>query len=370
MRITQRSLTDNSPPKLGAVPFARSLANGGVLLLGALLILFFLRRGLLVIFLALKILGHPTALDAWTGAVLHQTVSFSGIPVDVYGNPKSDPAILIVHGVNPTGKNSLDLIRISEALAQTGYAVYVPDFVEMKRLHLRPEEAANIKTVFRAIGRQAGIACFSYGCGPTLIAAADPEIRDQVRFAVAFGGYFDIREALEHVITGPAQSIGYLKWAYLRANSDLVRDEGDQRRLQRIAETEGAASENLSAEGQALLQIFNASSPEDFRARLNAGPETLRRRLDGLSPSRYMKALRAPLIVVHGINDPVIPAQQSVELAEAARTNGLACDLTLLHMYGHVQPVLPDLGAASLFAFYLPEAVRFLSVVNEVVAIQ
>jgi pimeloyl-ACP methyl ester carboxylesterase len=329
-----------------------------------------LRRGLLVIFLALKILGHPAALDAWTGAVLHQTVSYSGIPVDVYGSLKSDSAMLIVHGVNPTGKNSLDLVRISEALAQTGYSVYVPDFVEMKRLHLRAEEANNIKTVFQAIGHNAGIACFSYGCGPTLVAAADPEIRDHVRFAVAFGGYFDIREALEHVITGPAQSIGYLKWAYLAANSDLAQDEGDQRQLRKIAEAQGSSPEKLSPEGQALFQIFSASSPEDFRARLRAGPETLRRRLDGLSPSQYVKGLRAPLIVIHGINDPVIPSQQSVELAAAARTNGLACDLTLLHMYGHVQPLLPEVGAASLFAFYVPEAVRLLSVLNEVVAIQ
>src|ERR1051326_3840518 len=110
MRITQRNLI-----------LAASVA--------AILVL--LRRGLLVIFLALKILGHPAAMDAWTGAVLHQTVSFSGIPVDVYGNPKSDSAMLIVHGVNPTGKNSLDLVRISEALAQTGYTVY-----EIGRAHV------------------------------------------------------------------------------------------------------------------------------------------------------------------------------------------------------------------------------------------
>ena len=328
-----------------------------------------LRRGILVIFLALKILGHPAALDAWQGAVTHQTVSYAGFPVDIYGRAQS-AAMLIVHGVNPTGKNSPDLVRISEGLAQAGYTVYVPDFAEMKRLHLRVEEAANIKAVFRAIGRDAGIACFSYGCGPTLVAAADPEIRNHVRFAVAFGGYFDIREALEHVITGPESPIAYLKWAYLAANSDLVEDANDQRRIQTIAENKGGPADGLSAEGQALLQIFSASSPEDFRARLDAAPEAMRRRLDGLSPSRFVKDLKAPLIVIHGINDPVIPAQQSVELAEAARTNGLACSLTLLHMYGHVQPILPDLGASSLFAFYVPETLRLLSVVNEVVAIQ
>src|SRR2546421_11054699 len=238
MRITQHS--NDSPPKLGGV--AR---RAGVVLCG-LLVLFLLRRGILVIFLGLKVIGYPAALDAWTGAVSHQTVSYSGIPVDVYGNPASDSAMLIVHGVNPTGKNSLDLVRISEALAQTGYAVYVPDFAEMKKVHLRPEEAINIKTVFQSIGREAGIACFSYGCGPALVAAADPDIRDRVRFAVAFGGYFDIREALEHLITGPESPITYLKWVYLAANSDLIPDENDQRRLRMFAEARGGSTENLS----------------------------------------------------------------------------------------------------------------------------
>jgi pimeloyl-ACP methyl ester carboxylesterase len=308
-----------------------------------------LRRGLLVVFLALKILGYPAVLDAWRGAVSHQTLAYSGIPVDVYGNAESDSPILIIHGVNPTGKNSLDLVRISEALAQAGYAVYVPDFAEMKKVHLRPEEAGNIKAIFQSIGRKAGIACFSYGCGPALVAAADPEIRDRVRFAIAFGGYFDIREALEYVITGPESDIGYLKWVYLRANTDLVENENDQR---------------------ALLKIFSAADPRNFRALLRAGPERLNRRLDALSPSRFIKGLRAPLILVHGINDPVIPAQQSVEFAEAARANGVSCSLTLLRMYGHVQPILPTLGASSLFGFYVPEAYRMLSVLNEVVAIQ
>ena len=102
----------------------------GLLLLAMAVVL---RRGLLVVFLALKILGYPAALDAWRGPVSHRTISHSGIPVDVYGRQRSDSPILIVHGVNPTGKNNVDLVRISEALAQAGFAVYVPDFPEMKK---------------------------------------------------------------------------------------------------------------------------------------------------------------------------------------------------------------------------------------------
>jgi len=332
------------------------------------------RRGLLVTLLGLKILGYTDGLDAWKGAVRHQTVEHQGMPIDIYGEP-SDLPILIVHGVNPTGKNSVDLVRISEGLAQVGYQVFVPDLAEMRKQHLRPEEAARVKVAFQFIGRDAAIACFSYGCGPAFIAAADPDIRSHVRFALAFGGYFDIRDVLEFVITGPKSPIAYLKWVYLGANSDVVDDEGDRVRLRTIADhylqespSNPDLTASLSAEGKAFLHIFSASSPEDFRARLNDGPEGLRQRLDALSPSRVVGQVQAPLILVHGINDPAVPAEQAIKFAEAARARGLSCRLTLLRMYGHTQPILPGFGWTSLFDFYVPETVRFLGVVNRVVS--
>src|SRR5262249_9201139 len=113
--------------------------------------LFLLRRALLVAFLGFKILGHPGPLDAWKGSVRHETVDRTGIPVDIYTSRSSFSPLLIVHGVNPTGKDSQDLIRIADALAQTGYQVFVPDFVEMKKQHLQPEEATHIKSIFQSI---------------------------------------------------------------------------------------------------------------------------------------------------------------------------------------------------------------------------
>src|SRR5262249_41481279 len=158
-------------------------------------------------------------------------------------------------------------------------------------------------------------------------------------------------------------------------NSDLVPDETDRSRLRTIAEHRGgnnAAADDcgngLSPEAQALLDIFSASTPEDFRARLNAGPANLQRRLDALSPSEVVRQIQAPLILIHGINDPVIPAQQTIEFAEAARANGLNYSLTLLRMYGHVNPILPRIGLRSLLSFYLPETFRFLRVVNQLIS--
>src|SRR5215472_5637280 len=265
MRITQPKTWWGNFPRVRRISIA----------LFALLISLLLRRGLLVACLGLKILGHTDALNAWKGPVRHETVEHAGIPIDIYSGEHAYSPILIVHGLNPTGKNSLDLMRISEALAQVGYQVFVPDLIEMRRQHLQPEEAGHIKSIFQFIGKDAAIACFSYGCGPAMIAAADPDIRDHVRFALSFGGYFDIRETLEFVVTGPESPIAYLKWVYLGANSDLVSSEGDRAILRKIAEarreelpSEPNTTNGLSADGRSLLQIFTASTPADFKARL------------------------------------------------------------------------------------------------------
>jgi pimeloyl-ACP methyl ester carboxylesterase len=358
----------------------RRLRIRHVIALALVMVAFFVaRRGLLVAFLALKILGHTTALDTWKTPVPHRTVQHAGISMDIYGD--SGSPMLIVHGVNPTGKDSPDLVRISQALGQSGFQIFVPDLVGMKQQRLHPEEAEHIKSAFQYIGKDAAIACFSYGCGPAMIAAAHAEIREHVRFAVAFGGYFDIREAFEFVVTGPESPVAYLKWVYLAANSDVIADAGDRTKLQSFAfehrwdgvramPLEASLAENLSPEGRSLLDIFTAANGEDFRARLKAGPEGLHNRLDALSPSFFVDRIKAPLILIHGINDPVIPAQQSIEFAEAARAKGLDYRLTLLRMYGHVHPVLPKPGLTSIFGFYLPEAVRFVRVLNHLMSVQ
>jgi hypothetical protein len=246
----------------------RYIAAAAILVLGFLIA----RRVLLVLFLSAKILGYESALNAWEGAVDRRTVFHDGIPVDIYKGRNSSSPILIVHGVNPTGKNSLDLIRIAEGLAQTGYEVFVPDLAHLKKQHLRPEDAGSVKSVFQFIGETAGIACFSYGCGPALIAAADAGMRNRVRFVVVFGGYYDIRETLEFTVTGPESPISYSKWVYLAANSDVIADEADQQRIRQIAEqriagaaVDSAGDDGLSAEARGLLAMFSATSPTVLR---------------------------------------------------------------------------------------------------------
>jgi dipeptidyl aminopeptidase/acylaminoacyl peptidase len=99
-------------------------------------------------------------------------------------------------------------------------------------------------------------------------------------------------------------------------------------------------------------------------------PEFFKQWLVELSPSHYVNGLRAPLILIHAAHDPSIPAQQSLELAEAARAHGIESRLTILQMYGHTYPALPKPSVASIFGFYIPEVARFLAVINHVLAMR
>jgi hypothetical protein len=41
----------------------------------------------------------------------------------------------------------------------------------------------------------------------------------------------------------------------------------------------------------------------------------------------------------------------------------------LLRMYGHVNPILPEIGFRNVFSFYFPETLRFLGVINRLIAL-
>jgi pimeloyl-ACP methyl ester carboxylesterase len=281
-------------------------------------------------------------MDVLEGRIPAKTQTIAGFTTDIYTKIQSQLPLLIVHGVNPTGKDSPDLIRISEALAQVGFEVIVPDFPDMRKQHVGPEQATAVAKVFQGLGHDAGIACFSYGCGPALIAAAG-DIRMRVRFIVTFGGYFDMRDMLEYIVVDQAGKLGYSKWEYLAANP------------------------HLSKAGP-IDHLFNSTTAAEFRQRLNEAPQQLRTTLDELSPSRYVENLHAPLIIVHGAYDPSVPPSQAEKLARAAARFQIPYGLTLLDIHGHTAMEYPSITLSNVLTQYIPEGLKLLATVHRILS--
>jgi acetyl esterase/lipase len=248
--------------------------------------------------------------------------------------------------VNESGKNSPEVKPFAEAFAGSGFRVVVPEFERLTRQNVTPEDIDDVVSVFDSLRSEAAIACVSYGCGPALIAASRPEIRDRVRFVVTFGAYFDLTDTLRFIITSPPSSLAYSKWVYMKANQDLVRNDSDEK---------------------AMLALFESRDAEEFNVRFGAIPE-LKDRAERLSPSHYMDGIRARLIIVHLGSDPCVPSSESVRMVEAAKALHIPYTLTILGMYGHTRPTWPEFGIRSFFGFYIPQSWKFIWVLDEILS--
>ena len=293
-----------------------------------------------------KALGSGYLFDLWHGPVSLSSTSIGKIPADVYTSSRSRFPLLLVHGVNETGKNSPEVKPFAEAFAGSGFRVVVPQFERLTRQNVTPEDIDDVVSVFDSLRSEAAIACVSYGCGPALIAASRPEIRDRVRFVLTFGAYFDLTDTLRFVITSPPSALAYSKWVYMKANLDLVRNESDKK---------------------AMTALFESRDAEEFSVRLAAVPQ-LKDRSARLSPSRYIDGIRARLIVVHLGSDPCVPSSESVRMVEAAKALHIPYSLTVLGMYGHTRPLWPEFGIESFFGFYVPQSWKFIRVLDEILS--
>ena len=140
------------------------------------------------------------------------TVSSRGreIQADLYRPAKKGRyfPLLLVHGVNSTGKDDQQLVLLAKDLARAGFLVLVPDIAGLKTLHLRISDAEDVLESFLFLIKteysrpRGGMVGISYGAGPALLAAADARIRDKVSVISTFGGYYDLRDVLLFVLTG------------------------------------------------------------------------------------------------------------------------------------------------------------------------
>jgi dipeptidyl aminopeptidase/acylaminoacyl peptidase len=57
--------------------------------------------------------------------------------------------------------------------------------------------------------------------------------------------------------------------------------------------------------------------------------------LERISPSRHIDALRAPLLIIHGANDPRVPLSEAQQMATALEARGVPSRLVVFDDEGH-----------------------------------
>lgn len=302
---------------------------------------------------------------------------------------KKRPGILLNHGVIDTGKDDPRLRRLAEILCRAGFVILIPDFPGMRTFRISPADIEEVRVAFENFIRlesyinkdACGLFGFSYGAGPTIIAACRPAIRDKVRFVVSFGGYYDLKNVLSYIGTGyfeyenkrffrPPQEYG--KWVFLANNLDLINSAADKSVLEEILRVKLKDEKapithflsRLGREGRDILELLSHSDPEQTESLIKKLPPSIQASLNALSVRSALPGLKAGIILAHGEDDDLIPFTETLRLARAVPDPQKAyCQI--IRTFTHVDPEHYPLNIKNIFTFYIPEAWKMFGLVNQ-----
>jgi fermentation-respiration switch protein FrsA (DUF1100 family) len=253
--------------------------------------------------------------------------------------------IVLVPGMVPHGKDDSRIVALAHTLARLQFAVLVPDLHGPRHYRVRAYDVREVADAFRylnsrkdlvPLGRM-GIAGFSYGAGPVLLAALEPDISDKVDFVVTLGGYYNLHTIVTYFTTGYfktepdgdwqyLQPSPYNKWVFTLSNADLVERHQDRASLRALAQqglehgelASTGSSANLAPDAQSFHQLITNGDPNRVPALIQQLPAGILIELEGLNPaSRDLTTLQAEVILVHGRSDTMIPYSESLALAQA-----------------------------------------------------
>ncbi len=279
-------------------------------------------------------------------------------------------AIVLVPGVHHLGIDEPRLVRFARALSASGVTVLTPEAGALTDYRIEGASVDDIGDAAHAlrerVGAPVGVMGMSFAGGLGLLAAADPRFSADVRFVVAVGAHDDLARVSRFFATDTiprpdgsllhlaAHPYGPLVLVYDRvddffppADVPVVRDalrlwlweERDAARARAEALPE-AARAKLNALFEGKIQSI---APE-LLAEIDAHPDAMR----AASPHGRLAGLRAPVFLLHGAGDSVIPATETLWLA-ADVPAGLVRDELISPALVHVE-LEGEPGAREKFA--------------------
>ena len=270
---------------------------------------------------------------------------------DLYRPPQGARAgIVLVPGVAARGRRDARVVAVANTLARLDFAVLVPDMHGVRQYRMRSSDVREVADSFAWLASRPalappghlGIAGFSYGAGPVLLAALQPDIRDRVRFVLAVGGYYSLENVVTYLTTGyyrvdqPAATAvsdagrlsphPYSEAAFIRSNLELLERSVDRGFFRDYAayitgdrfDDDEPVPAYLAPDAQAFYDLLTNHLPAQVPVLLDRLPPRMRAELEGINPETHdLSQLRANVMLLHGRGDNLIPYTESIALAGA-----------------------------------------------------
>ena len=240
-------------------------------------------------------------------------------------------AILLLLGAGDLPRSDL-AVHFAQALARLGVVTMLPESSGMLAERLTFDEVDAIRVSLDAVrGEQdvdagrLGLVGLSASGGLSIVAAAQPDLRDEVRFVNSFGSYDDAFTLLVDV------------------GSRSIDLDGQIRAWQPEARTLEVVDNSLVAAGVDQAdreELVGGTTRERATHITNGFTGEVRERLARVSPSLHLSEVGAHLYLMHDRDDTFIPFTESRDLVERAAP-GLVVRYTEFSIFAHVIPDRP-----------------------------
>jgi fermentation-respiration switch protein FrsA (DUF1100 family) len=259
--------------------------------------------------------------------------------------------VLAVPGIHAAGIDETRLVALAKDLAGTGLAVMTMALPDLMAYRITPQSTDVIEDAIAWLSRRPelapdgriGIVGVSFAGGLSTVAAGRPSVRDRTAFVLSFGGHADLPRVMRYLCTGeaphvdglethPPHDYGVAVLLYFFADRGVVPAEQVQPLrdgvgtfllasqltlvdMKQANETFAKARDMVKALPEPSATYLKYVNDRNVKA---LGPVLLPHVIavggdPSLSPERA-SAPAAPVYLLHGADDTVIPAAESVIL--------------------------------------------------------
>jgi len=269
------------------------------------------------------------------------------------------PGIVVVHGMHELGIDEPRLVSFARSLAASGFFVMTPLVPGIADYRVQPESADLIGTAARTFAQQlevpkVGIFAISFSGGLALVAAGDPQYASAIAWVASVGGYYDLAHVLRFFATGEAvrpdgkvddlqpHEYGPLIVIYDEPQDFFSPQDAPiaHDALKKLLHGDGKASElltrKMTSAGQQIMQDLYHKHRETLMPAILAEVEKRRDALAAASPAGHLRFVQAPVLLLHGSDDAIIPPTEMQWLQRDVPQNRLI-DALQSAAIGHVE---------------------------------
>jgi dienelactone hydrolase len=268
----------------------------------------------------------------------------------------SDRAMLLVPGVHAAGVDEPRLVQFARDLASVRHTVLTAELTDLTQYRITPRTTDMIEDAAQWLWQQRqltrggpiGMMGISFAGGLSVVAASRAPLRDRVAFVMSFGGHGDLPRTLRYLCTGiqpngehrPPHDYGVAIILLSVADQVVPVEQVQPLRTAILTFLEGSRLDMVdkarSATEFARAQTLAAALPEPARTMMryvndrdvtHLGPLLLPH-VAKIGDDRMLSpaseaAPAAPVYLLHGADDNVIPAIESTLLADTLRRRGV-----------------------------------------------